>query len=117
MTIVAVNSPLEPFKNESHALLEVQGAKIDAIYATCCQYPNHADCKLDAIIFHKLVVMLHKDEVTVMPEVQTSRTLISSRSARIEGGTEVPQSFVIRRKDAYVCNGIIPGIIGTVIPT
>jgi hypothetical protein len=47
-----------------------------------------------------LIVMLHKDEVTITFESPRSHTLIRSRSARIEGGTVVPQSFVIRRKDA-----------------
>jgi len=44
--------------------------------------------------------MLHEDEVIAARDLSRLPTLISSRSARIEGGTEVPQSFVIRRKDA-----------------
>lgn len=95
-----VDSPLESFKDEPYTLLKVQSAKIDAIDAICRQFPNHVDCELDAVVFHELVVMLHKDEVTITPELQTSRTLILSRSAKIEDGTEVPHSFVIRRKDA-----------------
>ena len=95
-----VGSPLEPFKDEPYTFLEVQSAKIDALYAICCQLSNHFNSELDAVVFNELVVMLHKDEVMMTPELQTSRTLISSRSASIEEGTEVPQSFVIRRKDA-----------------
>ena len=98
--VVMMVSPLEPFKDESYTLLKVQSAKIDAIDAICCQFPDHFDCELDAVIFHELVVMLHQDEVTITTRLQKSRTLILSRSARTEGGTEVPQSFVIRRKDA-----------------
>jgi hypothetical protein len=33
-----------------------------------------------------------------------------------EGGMFVPQSFVIRWNEAWVCKGMTPGIIGTVIP-
>jgi hypothetical protein len=99
-TLVMVNSPLEPFKDESYTPLKVQSTEIDAMYAICYQSCNHIDCELDAVVFHKLVVMLYEDGVTIAPELQESRTLISLRSARTEDGTEVPQSFVIRRKDA-----------------
>ena len=98
--IIVVNRPLEPFEDELYTLLQVQSAEIDAINATRCQFLNHLDRELDAIVFHELVVMLRKDEVMMVRELSRLPTLILSRSARIEGGTEVPQSFVIRRKDA-----------------
>jgi hypothetical protein len=62
-----VDRPLEPFKDKPYTLLKVQGAKIDAIYAVCRQFSNHVDCELDAVVFDALVVMLHKDEVTIAP--------------------------------------------------
>lgn len=43
-------------------------------------------------------------------------TLIGTRSAMSSGGTRVPHNLVMRRKDAYVCMGMIPGMMGTVIP-
>jgi hypothetical protein len=100
VTVVMMDCPLESLEDELHALFEVQSAKIDPVYAICHQFPDHVDCKLDAVIFNQLIVVLHKDEVTATRVSPRSRTLILSRSARIEGGTEVPQSFVIRRKDA-----------------
>jgi len=42
--VVMLGSPLELFKDKLHALLKVQGAKIDAVYATCRQLPNHVGC-------------------------------------------------------------------------
>lgn len=39
-----------------------------------------------------------------------------SRDAMSSGGTCVPQSLVNRAKDAKLCIGIIPGMIGTWIP-
>jgi hypothetical protein len=100
VTIVVIGGPLKVLKDELHALLKVQSAKVDAIYAIFYQFPNHVSCELYAVVFDELVVMLHKNEVIIGRELSRSRTLILSRSARIKGGTEVPQSFVIRRKDA-----------------
>ena len=98
--VIVVNRPLEPFEDELYTLLEVQSAEIDAMDAARCQFLDHINCKLDAIIFHKSVVMLRKNEVMTTRGLSGLPTLILSRSARICGGTEVPQSFVIRRKDA-----------------
>ena len=94
-----VARPLEPFENALYTLLEVQRAEIYAMNATRCQFPDHVGRELDTVVFHELVVMLRKNEV-ITCDLSRLPTLISSRSARIEGGTEVPQSFVIRRKDA-----------------
>ena len=41
---------------------------------------------------------------------------MGTRSAMSSGGTRVPHNLVMRRKDAYVCMGMMPGMIGTVIP-
>jgi hypothetical protein len=95
-----VARPLKPFENELYTLLEVQGAEIDAMNATRYQFLNHVDREPDAILLHEPIVMLVKNEVMTTRNPLRSPTLIPSRSARIEGGTEVPQSFVIRRKDA-----------------
>jgi len=95
-----VSCPLEPFEDELYTLLEVQSAEIDAMNATRCQFLDHINCKPDAIVFHESVVMLRKNEVITTRDLSGLSTLILSRSARIGGGTEVPQSFVIRRKDA-----------------
>lgn len=43
-------------------------------------------------------------------------TLIGSNAAIMDAGTRVPQSLIIRRKDEYVWMGMIPGMIGTLIP-
>ena len=41
---------------------------------------------------------------------------MGTRSCIIFGGTRVAQSLVMRRKEAYVCMGMMPGMTGTVIP-
>jgi hypothetical protein len=43
-------------------------------------------------------------------------TQIGSRAEARDGGTRVPQSLVSRRKEEYVCIGMIPGMMGTLMP-
>lgn len=97
--IVVVTRPLESFENELHTLLKVQSTEINTMNATRYQFPDHVDREFDAIVFYESVVMLQENEV-IARDLSKLPTLISSRSARIDDGTEVPQSFVIRRKDA-----------------
>ena len=63
VTIVMVNRPPKPLEDELYALLEVQSAEVDAIDATRFQFLDHVDREFDAIVFHKPVVMLRKNEV------------------------------------------------------
>ena len=98
--IIIMNRPLEPFEDELYTLLEVQGAEVDTMNAARFQSLDHVDCEVDTIVFHELVVMLHKNEVLATRNPSRLPTFILSRSARIEDGTVVPQSFVIRRKEA-----------------
>ena len=63
VTVIVVTRPLEPFENALYALLEIQSTEIYAMNATRCQFPDHVGRELDPIIFHELVVMLHKNEV------------------------------------------------------
>lgn len=58
--VVMADSPLKPFKDKPYTPLEVQSAKIDAIYAICYQFPYHADGELDPVVFHQLIVMLQR---------------------------------------------------------
>jgi hypothetical protein len=73
--VIMVNRPLEPFKDELYTLLKVQSAEIDAMNATHCQFLDHVDRELDAIVFHELVVMLRKDEVTTTRDLQDTTHL------------------------------------------
>lgn len=63
VTVIIVNRPLEPFEDELYTLLKVQSAEIDAVNAAYHQFLDHVDRELDAIVFHKFVVMLRKNEV------------------------------------------------------
>jgi hypothetical protein len=41
---------------------------------------------------------------------------MGSNAADTAGGTLVPHNFIRRRNDEYVCMGIMPGMMGTLIP-
>lgn len=41
---------------------------------------------------------------------------MGSRADMTDGGTRVPHNFVSRKKDEYVWIGMMPGMMGIVIP-
>ena len=77
---------------------------------------DHVDRKRNSILLDHLIVMLMAQLSVGLPGQQYARTLIGSSSARMEGGTIVPQSFVMRLNDENVWMGMMPGIMGTLIP-
>lgn len=72
--------------------------------------------KANTVVLDKLVVMLSWSLNRLPVKSIEQPTRIASKSAMILGGTRAPHSLVTLRKDAYVCMGMTPGMMGTVMP-
>jgi len=60
---------------------------------------------------HTVIIMVIQQIEDIL-----SPTRIGSNAADIAGGTFVPHNFIRRRNDEYVCIGIMPGMMGTLMP-
>jgi hypothetical protein len=83
-----------------------------------CYSSDHIDCQRDTVVFDFLVIMLLKglDQNRKASRNIMLPTRIGSNAADIAGGTLVPHNLINRRNDEYVCIGIMPGMMGTLMP-
>lgn len=84
--------------------------------ARFCDPSYDVNGETDTVVLDELVIMLSwfLNQSPVQPIERPTR--IVSKSAMILGGTRAPHSLMTLRKDAYVCMGMTPGMMGTVMP-
>jgi len=81
-----------------------------------CDPSYDVNGETNTVVLDELVVVLSWFLNKFLAQPIEGPTRIVPKSAMILGGTCAPHSLITLRKDAYVCMGMTPGMMGTVMP-